>query len=198
MSNNVGIVTGDEWARIFFKLDHIDGVKSLYRCVQCHAGSQLYTCHTGHGYTNLKNHVTAKHPETFSEMVNEFKGNKNGNTLLNHSNITGKRVTKDGTKYFNWLQYCVFLDHPLTAADNKVERMFSRCKIIMNDLRASMHPKILENFMMLRENKSLWGQDTVEDALTRKDIQWPDQIENEEDINDDLLNDVTYDSDNEA
>ena len=120
MSNNVGIVTGDEWARIFFKLDHIDGVKSLYRCVQCHAGSQLYTCHTGHGYTNLKNHVTAKHPETFSDMVNEFKGNKNGNTLLNHSNMTGKRVTKDGTKYFNWLQYCVFLDHPLTAADNKL------------------------------------------------------------------------------
>ena len=44
MSNNVVKVTGDEWAHIFFKLERIDGVKSLYRCVQCHPGSQLYTC----------------------------------------------------------------------------------------------------------------------------------------------------------
>ena len=97
----------------------------------------------------------------------------------------------------NQVSKYVTVSHVIPTS-NKVERMFSRCKIIMNDLRASMHPKILENFMMLRENKSLWGQDTVEEALTRKDIQWPDHIEDEEEINADLVNDVTYDSDNEA
>jgi hypothetical protein len=51
-------------------------------------------------------------------MVNHYNGIKNNNTLDNYSNMTGKRATKDGIKYFNWLRYCVFLDQPLSAADD--------------------------------------------------------------------------------
>ena len=82
---------------------------------------------------------------------------------------------------------------------NRVERMFSRCKLIMNDLRASMHPRTLENFMMLRENKHLWGQHTVEEALARKDVQWPDEMDDsdEDEYIDPALINVTLDSDNE-
>ena len=66
----------------------------------------------------------------------------------------------------------------------------------MNDLRASMHPKILENFMILRENQKCWGPSTVEDAVHRVDIEWPEQlIEDEDEAND---YDSTYDLGNDA
>jgi hypothetical protein len=111
-------VSGKDWADIFFKLDPSDVSKSKYMCNLCPVGSQLYTSAKGHGYTNLKTHITVKHSESITDMVNEFRGIKNNNTLDNYSNKTGRRVTFDGTKYFNWLRYCVFLDHPLSAADD--------------------------------------------------------------------------------
>jgi len=111
-------VSGKDWADIFFKLDPSDVSKSKYMCILCPVGSQLYTSAKGHGYTNLKTHITVKHSESITDMVNEFRGIKNNNTLDNYSNKTGRRVTFDGTKYFNWLRYCVFLDHPLSAADD--------------------------------------------------------------------------------
>ena len=52
--------------------------------------------------------------------------------------------------------------------------------------------------MMLRENKHLWGQYTLEEAISRKDIQWPDEMDDEDDnINPTSIN-VTLDSDNEG
>ena len=88
-------VTGKEWADIFFKLHHSDGTKSKYMCNLCPKGSQLYTSAKGHGYTNLKTHITGQHSESITDMVNEFRGIKNNNTLDNYSNMTGRRVTKD-------------------------------------------------------------------------------------------------------
>jgi len=35
-----------------------------------------------------------------------------------------------------------------------------------------MHPKILENFMILRENMDYWNEVTCEEAISRKDIDW--------------------------
>jgi hypothetical protein len=111
-------IKGIEWANIFFKLDHNDGAKAKYICRQCPTGSQLYSCTKGHGYTNLKTHITGKHYESIPDMVNHYNGIKNGNTLDNYSQMIGVRVSKDGIKYFNWLRYCVFLDHPLSAGDD--------------------------------------------------------------------------------
>ena len=76
-----------EWADIFFKLHHNDGTKSKYMCNLCPEGSQLYTSAKGHGYTNLKTHITGKHSESITDMVNEFRGIKNNNTLDNYSVI---------------------------------------------------------------------------------------------------------------
>ena len=35
-----------------------------------------------------------------------------------------------------------------------------------------MHPKILENFMMLRENMEFWNEGTCEEAVSRDDLDW--------------------------
>ena len=35
-----------------------------------------------------------------------------------------------------------------------------------------MHPKILENFMILRENRDFWNEGTCEEAISRVDIDW--------------------------
>ena len=35
-----------------------------------------------------------------------------------------------------------------------------------------MHPKILENFMILRENMDHWNDGTCEEAISRVDIDW--------------------------
>jgi hypothetical protein len=57
---------------------------------------------------------------------------------------------------------------------NIVERLFSRAKIVMTDLRQSMTPRHLELLMMLRLNRSLWDVDAVElaiaDANTHADV----------------------------
>ena len=79
-------VSGKDWADIFFKLDPSDVSKSKYMCILCPVGSQLYTSAKGHGYTNLKTHITVKHSESITDMVNEFRGIKNNNTLDNYSN----------------------------------------------------------------------------------------------------------------
>ena len=60
----------------------------------------------------------------------------------------------------------------VVPTSNKVERAFSKTKRIMTASRSSMHPKILENFMMLRENMDFWNEGTCEEAISRKDIDW--------------------------
>jgi hypothetical protein len=39
-----------------------------------------------------------------------------------------------------------------------------------------MHPKILENFLYLRENRKFWDQSTMEEAIKRTDIDWDDSV----------------------
>ena len=75
-----------------------------------------------------------------------------------------KRVV---TKQFQGVQHVL----PTSC---KVERAFSRLKIIMEDRITSMHPKILENLLFLRENKVLWDQSTVEEAIKREHVLWAD------------------------
>ena len=60
----------------------------------------------------------------------------------------------------------------VVPTSNKVERAFSKTKRIMTASRASMHPKILENFMILRENTDYWNEGTCEEAIAREDIDW--------------------------
>ena len=73
----------------------------------------------------------------------------------------------------------------------------------MTASRSSMHPKILENFMILRENMDFWNEGTCEEAISRKDIDWKailgevvlaaaEVVEDEEDVHavhDTVLND---------
>jgi hypothetical protein len=65
----------------------------------------------------------------------------------------------------------------VSVTSNKVERLFSRAKIIMEDRRCSMHPKMLENALFLRENSSLWDESTVEDAIVMKDTDFVADLE---------------------
>ena len=65
-------VSGKDWADIFFKLDPSDVSKSKYMCILCPVGSQLYTSAKGHGYTNLKTHITGQHSEKKAPVTKVF------------------------------------------------------------------------------------------------------------------------------
>ena len=60
----------------------------------------------------------------------------------------------------------------VVSSSNKVERAFSKTKRIVTASRASMHPKILENFMILHESMDFWNERTCEEAIAREDIDW--------------------------
>jgi len=74
----------------------------------------------------------------------------------------------------NESQYRIVNYIPPTS--NRAERAFSRLKLIMTDHRSCMHPKILENFLYLRENRKFWDQSTMEEAIKRTDIDWDDSV----------------------
>ena len=58
------------------------------------------------------------------------------------------------------------MDH-ITPTSNIVERLFSRCGIIMRPHRRLMDPSTLEMLIMLRFNKDLWDSRDVDDIMKR-------------------------------
>jgi len=69
----------------------------------------------------------------------------------------------------------------VVVTSNKVERRFSRAKIILTERRSSMHPRMLENFLFLRENAIYWDASTVDEAIRRVDTTFgEEQKDNEE------------------
>ena len=58
------------------------------------------------------------------------------------------------------------MDH-ISPTSNIVERLFSRCGIIMRPHRRLMDPSTLEMLIMLRFNKDLWGAREVDIVLKR-------------------------------
>jgi hypothetical protein len=58
------------------------------------------------------------------------------------------------------------MDH-VSATSNIVERLFSRCGIIMRPHRRLMDPSTLEMLIMLRFNKDLWDAREVDEAMRR-------------------------------
>ena len=58
------------------------------------------------------------------------------------------------------------LDH-VAPTSNIVERLFSRCGIIMRPHRRLMDPSTLEMLIMLRFNKDLWDAREVDEAMKR-------------------------------
>ena len=58
------------------------------------------------------------------------------------------------------------LDH-ISPTSNIVERLFSRCGIIMRPHRRLMDPSTLEMLIMLRFNKDLWDAREVNDVMKR-------------------------------
>ena len=50
------------------------------------------------------------------------------------------------------------------STTNMVERLFSRAKLVMTDLRISMHPRNLEMLMLLRANRHLWDEVVVQSS----------------------------------
>ena len=58
------------------------------------------------------------------------------------------------------------MDH-VPATSNVVERLFSRCGIIMRPHRRLMDPSTLEMLIMLRFNKDLWDAREVDEAMKR-------------------------------
>lgn len=55
----------------------------------------------------------------------------------------------------------------ISATSNIVERLFSRCGIIMRSHRRLMDPSTLEMLIMLRFNKDLWDAREVDEAMKR-------------------------------
>lgn len=55
----------------------------------------------------------------------------------------------------------------IACTTNMVERLFSRAKIVMTDLRRSMTPRHLEMLMFLRLNRHLWNEIVVQRAMVR-------------------------------
>ena len=58
------------------------------------------------------------------------------------------------------------MDH-ISATSNIVERLFSRCGIIIRPRRRLMDPSTLEMLIMLRFNKDLWDAREVDEAMKR-------------------------------
>jgi hypothetical protein len=58
----------------------------------------------------------------------------------------------------------------ISSTTNMVERLFSRAKIVMTDLRKSMTPRNLEMLMFLRSNRHLWDEVVVQKAMLRLDF----------------------------
>ena len=58
------------------------------------------------------------------------------------------------------------MDH-ISATSNIVERLFSRCGIIMRPHRRLMDPSTLEMLIMLRFNKDLWDAREVDETMKR-------------------------------
>jgi hypothetical protein len=58
------------------------------------------------------------------------------------------------------------MDH-ISPTSNIVERLFSRCGIIMRPHRRLMDPSTLEMLVMLRFNKDLWDACEVNEAMKR-------------------------------
>ena len=50
----------------------------------------------------------------------------------------------------------------ISPTSNIVERLFSRAGIIMSPRRRQMDPSTLEMFLMLRVNKHMWGEETLQ------------------------------------
>ena len=53
----------------------------------------------------------------------------------------------------------------IRPTSNIVERLFSRCKLIMRDQRKSMAPKNLENLLFLRFNNFLWNAALIDKCI---------------------------------
>ena len=56
------------------------------------------------------------------------------------------------------------------STTNMVERLFSRAKLVMTDLRRSMYPRNLEMLMFLRTNRHLWDEAVVQRAILSDEI----------------------------
>ena len=72
------------------------------------------------------------------------------------------RITRTSSKYRSTKHVC--------STTNMVERLFSRAKLVMTDLRRSMYPRNLEMLMFLRANRHLWDEVVVQRAILRDEI----------------------------
>ena len=55
----------------------------------------------------------------------------------------------------------------ISPTSNVVERLFSRCGLIMRPRRRLMDPSTLETLVMLRFNRDLWDERDVDAAIAR-------------------------------
>jgi hypothetical protein len=53
------------------------------------------------------------------------------------------------------------------STTNIVERLFSRAKIVLSDLRNRITPRHLEDVLYLRVNRHLWNQGTIQAIMDR-------------------------------
>ena len=92
------------------------------------------------------------------DEVNERDGNELLDALQDHRDRKKARVAPPSV-YRN-------VKHVFSAT-NIVERLFSRSKIVLSDLRNRMLPRHLEDVLYMRVNRHLWNEVTIQIIMDR-------------------------------
>ena len=66
---------------------------------------------------------------------------------------------------------------------NIVERLFSRAKIVLSDLRNRMTPRHLEDFLYLQVNRHLWNEGTIQAIMDRPQPAPVAEVEEMQEVN---------------
>jgi hypothetical protein len=87
---------------------------------------------------------------------------REGDTSLRHQGKTKKERQHDPTRHYAPLLKII----PPTP--NKVERLFSQCKLVLTPQRRSVNPANFEQLAFLRANREMWDVTTVVSVRRRK------------------------------
>ena len=75
--------------------------------------------------------------------------------------VEARKATKGQGKTYRSTLY-------ISPTSNIVERLFSRAGIVMSARRKQMDPSTLEMFLMLRVNKHMWSEETLQNIIDKK------------------------------
>jgi hypothetical protein len=110
-------------------------------------------------------------PIEADDEVEEMNGNELLDALQGHRNRKKARVAPQSA--YRSVKH-------VYSTTNNVERLFSRAKIVLSDLRNRMTPLHLEDALYLRVNRQLWNEGTTIQAIMDRPQPAPVVVEVEE------------------